>query len=214
MNAFGQFMITQSTVDIIISLKNEMQGIRSKGYLSLGMKEGEYFGMEVTQENITNSLDFLDQLINIINLCCDIVPLNPKTIENVSEYSKYKDLVGKSFIDTILLSEQEDRHVYTDDNVLRGFIYIEFAKISIWTQFLLQFLLRLNKISLIEYNSAVIKLSDMNYYHTSIDANILIEKGKQMNWIPHLSFKNILKILNGSFSDEFPSSTRIGKFYI
>jgi tetratricopeptide (TPR) repeat protein len=202
---FGKFKITQSTVDVITNLKSELQGIRSKGYMSLGKKEGEYIRIEVTKENIASSISFLEQAMNIINSYCEILPINPKTIEDFSEYGKYKDLLGKSFIDTVLMSKQENTHIYTDDNNLRGFIFSQFQKTSAWTQFILQYLLTVNAITLQEYNSCVLKLSDLNYYHTSIDSKVLIEKGKQINWIPDYSFINILKILGGNFSDEFPS---------
>lgn len=202
---FGKFTIAQSTVDVIISLKNQIQGIRSKGYSSIGKAEGKYFMVEVTPDTISNSIDFLDQLLNTVDSYCDIVTINPKTIEDIGEYGKYKDLIGKSFIDTILLSKQEHKDIYSDDNALRSFSYGELKIRGVWTQFLLQFLLQNNEMEISEYNNAIIKLSDMNYFHTSIDANIITEKGKQIKWIPDSSFKNILKILNGRYSDEFPS---------
>jgi hypothetical protein len=49
----------------------------------------------------------------------------------------------------------------------------------------------------------VIRLSRLNYYHTSIDADVIIESAKQADWHPEQPFLSIIKVLNGNNADEF-----------
>jgi predicted Zn-dependent protease len=199
---FGKLLVIQSTLDTVNSLHEELRsGMKSKGFLTIGKSNNRLFVHEVTAENISRSLTFLENIKMQIEKYCDISPLLPKTIQNCVDYSQKRDAFMKCFWDSALLAQQEDAILYADDIVFRQLAINELGVLSLSTQSLLNELHANTLLSREQYLDSVIKLSDLNYRHTSINAEVLIYKAKQCGWSPDDSFHYIIRILGGTFSD-------------
>lgn len=48
----------------------------------------------------------------------------------------------------------------------------------------------------------IVKLASSHYYHTSVDAEVLIEAARQSNWAPTEPYTTVLQLLSGKKSDE------------
>lgn len=203
---FGKLLIVQSTVDVLNLLSSELSsGMKSKGFLTIGKNHNELFVQEITADNINRSLNFLENINILIKKYCRIIPLSPTTIQECEDYSKKRDALMKCFWDSALLAKQESGFLYSDDFVFRQVSINDLGVKELSTQSLLNELIKSSMISKEQHLSSIVKLSDLNYRHTSINAEALIYKAKLCSWIPDLSFDNMIRILGGGFSDFIPA---------
>ncbi len=200
--AFGKLGIAQSTIDFIQDTINERKGIQSKGFMTIGKEGDEFVRQEISSADILCSIEYLESILDWIKNNCDIIPCN--TALNIRRDRKqYLDkMFGSSFVDTVLIASETGNILYSDDEQLRSFAKTEFNVDGVWTQIVLMYCLNINLLEKAKYTEGIVKLVCSHYYHTSIDADVLIEAARQSKWEPSQPYLTVLQVLNGESSDE------------
>ena len=200
-----RFIISQSLIDEINQYMNEIDTLKGQRGFTV-FKEGDnYYKKEKTEESKKSQKSYLEKLLDFTKNYCLIVSLEAKLISEMTDYDNMKKLIGISSISSILLAKQLDALLYSDDLMLRNFAKTEFKVNGIWTQYYLQKLMFDNILSAEKYYDYVILLSDMNYKHTSINAEIILQSFKNSSWNISESSIKLLSILNGNNSDLLPA---------
>lgn len=200
-----KYYVSQSLLDEINEYKSEVESFNGLKSFKVYKNGDNYLREDKNEEIIKSQKKYLDTLLNIIQKYCQIIPLDAKIISEVGEYDKMKKLIGVSSINSVFLAKQLNALLYSDDLMLRNFAKTEFNVDGIWTQYYLQKLMFDNVLQTEEYCNYVISLSDMNYKHTSINAEILIHCLKNTSWKVDSSVNKLFSILNGNNSDFIPA---------
>lgn len=172
---FGKFIFTQSSVDELKEKLRELSGRSKEGYASLSKQGEQYINDEVSPERVAKSTDYIKSLLDIVEQHGEIKPVTSALNINAKRRDELEDILGDSSIDTALLANQDGYALLSDDERLRGLSAQEFGVRSVWTQALLHWLNSTSLITQDEYDIATIRLVEMNYRHTRIDASILLK---------------------------------------
>ncbi len=199
---FGELGIAQSSIDLLQNTINERKGIMSKGFTVISKEGDKFVKQQIGAEMVKRHIEDLENIMELIKNNCEVIPCKASLFINKNKKQEFNELTGKSFVDTILIANEHGRLLYSDDERLRSFAKEEFSVNGIWTQALLMYCLDKKTLGRIEYNDMVIKIAASNYYHTSVDAKIMIESAKQSNWGNDQPYKSVLSILGEAFSDE------------
>ena len=201
-NRFGKFGIAQSTVDLLQETIQRQKGLSSKGFMNL-KEEGENLSyQEIGAELVQKKLEKYEKMLEWVRNNCEIIPCKAALAIKRQKRKEYDRILGQPFVDTILIACQESNSLYSDDALLRSIAKQHFNTEGVWTQILLMNCVNNNILKKEKYNKIVIDLVNLHYYHTSIDANTLIEAAKQANWKFKNPLANVLDILRKEQSDE------------
>ena len=200
-----KFIISQSLIDEINQYISEINAFEGQRGFTVFKNGDDYFRTDKTEEITKSQQTYLKRLLDFAKKYCHIIPLEPKVISEIKDYDKIKKLIGISSINSILLAKQSGALLYSDDLMLRKFAKTEYKVDGFWTQYYLQKLMFENIICAEKYNNYVISLSDMNYKHTSINAEIILQSFKNSSWDISESSIKLLSILNGTNSDLLPA---------
>ena len=121
---------------------------------------------------------------------------------NANRISRLRNMIGSSFMDTILIAKEKDALLCSDDFILRILAETEFGVGGIWTQVFLIFALNNSSLNSADYKNATIRLAILNYRYTTINSDILLEAAKIAKWKWSEPYLSIVKILNGGISSD------------
>lgn len=199
---FGKLGIAQSTVDLLSNTIGERKGIQSKGFMVVSKEGDKFVRQDISAEDIKRSLEHLEKVMGWININCDIVPCKAALNVKREERQQLEQMIGSSFIETILIASEPGTILYSDDERLRSLAKREFNTNGVWTQMLLMKCLDEGILDRGKYNESVIQLVNYSYRHTSIDAHVLLEAAKQSGWLPRPPYTTVVKVLGGQYSNE------------
>ena len=211
---FRTALISQSTLELLKSFINEMKQYEKKGLFSVGKQDGKYIKYEYQPDKIKKYIKKLEDLRDWLKNYCTIVPIKELLIMDANKIHQQKEIIGSSFIDTILIAKEKDAILYSDDFLLRTLAESEFKVGGIWTQVFLMFALEKKLIDYDVYNSSSLKLALSNYKYTSINDDILIEAARIAKWQWHEPFLSIARILDGGVSSDSSSLILARSFII
>jgi len=180
-NFTNKLVVSQSTIDLIRSLISEKQNLFSKGYMIISRENDKYVRYEITKEDINKQISFLREILIWTLKNFKIMPCTGALEININRKKKLDEIIGKSFVDTILIAKKTKYILFSDDLVLRLLAKNEFGIEGIWTQILLIKLLGLGKIKREVYIDKTINLIQYNYNYISFDAEVLRESFKRAN---------------------------------
>lgn len=200
--AFGKLGIAQSTIDFLQCIINERQGIQSKGFMTIGKEGDKFIRQEISVKDVKDSIEYLENILNWIKNNCEIIPCKAALDIKRNKKQQLDQTMGQLFIDTILIASEPGNSLYSDDERLRSFAKSEFNVDGVWTQVLLMHCLNIKVLEKNKYNKMAIKLVNIHYYHTSIDADILVESAKQAKWVLSQPYTSVLQVLQGKSSNE------------
>jgi len=201
-STFKNILISQSTLELLnFSIKEKTQ-FEDKGLFSLGKQDGKYIKYEYGPDEIKKQIKKLETLKNWVKKFCKIVPVKGILAMNANKINQLRDIIGVSFMDSILIAKERDTVLYSDDLLLRALGETEFGISGVWTQVFLLFALEINVINEHVYNSLSLKLALLNYRYTSINSDTLIESAKIANWEWKEPFIKISIILSGRISSD------------
>jgi hypothetical protein len=169
--------------------------------MSIG-KEGERFvRSEITGEEVKKMIEYFEEMISWVGKNCEVVPIKGALDIPRERKGPLTEMLGGSFLDTILISTESGNLLFSDDERLRTFAKSEFGVDGVWTQILLMFALNEKAIEKSRYNEVILNLICAHYYHIGIDADILIEAARKSDWAPSYPYTTILKLLGSDRSD-------------
>jgi tetratricopeptide (TPR) repeat protein len=210
---FGKLGIAQSTIDLLQYYIDERKNMYSRGFDTIWNEEDKCMIRKITAEEVERDIEILEDIMGWIRKNCEIIPCTAALNMTVENRQKFNDMVGQSFIDTILIASEPENLLYSDDLLLRSFAKAEFGVDGIWTQILLMHSVEKKIIERNEYNKVIIKLACSHYYFTSIDTGILIKAAKQSKWLPSYPYKTVLQTMRGESSIDI-SALRISAEFI
>ena len=202
--AFGRLGVAQSTIDELQHIINQREGMWSdREHMSVG-KEGERYVKSVfTPEQVRKDVEYLKGIVTWVRENCDILPCNAALEVNYFSRQKLNDLFQAVFIDTLLIASEPGYLLLSDDERLRLYAKTDFsvgAGINldvdgVWTQAVLEHCVNKKFLGKAEYNKMTIKLVCSHYYHTTFDAEVLMEAVEQSNWIPSEPYTTLVTTL-------------------
>jgi hypothetical protein len=202
LKAFGKLGVAQSTIDLLKQRIDEEKGIRLRGFIMLGKEGTQLTGHEIRTEEVRDYIEYLEDIIRWIENNCEVIPCNAALNMKAAWKRRLDEIFGRPFIDTILIASEPGNILYSDDERLRAFSKSEFNVDGVWTQIILMHCLKNNIFEKVKYNEMVVKLVCSHYYHTSVDADVLIESARQAKWTPSQPYTTVLQILSGNKSEE------------
>jgi hypothetical protein len=175
--------------------------------MSIG-KEGERFvRSEVTAEDVRRVIEYFENMLSWIGDNCEVVPVTGALDVPREQRDLLVDMLGAPFLDSVLIATESGNLLYSDDERLRSFAKLEFKVEGVWTQIILMLALNEEVIEKERYNQAVLQLACSHYYHTGIDAYVLIEAAKKSEWLPTYPYTEVLRLLHGERSNEVTALT-------
>lgn len=200
-SVFGKFGVARSTIDIISNALEESKALSGRGYLNIG-KEGDTLTRQViTPEMTQNNIDFLSRALDLINTACEVVPCTAALDINTNKRDILGNMLGDSFLDSVLIARQPGHLLYTDDVQLRIFAKQAFQVNGVWTQAILRLCSDNNLLEKRKYAEAVVKLTCLNYHFVSIDVDILLQAARMSGWQAKEPFRTVLQRLDGRTCD-------------
>jgi hypothetical protein len=107
----------------------------------------------------------------------------------------FEETIGKSFLQAIVIAQENKIPLYSDDLGTRLFANSEFGVSGFWTQAVAIHELNEKLISQEEYNNIAVRLILMGYRHTTINGAVLIEAARQSEWVTKHPFLAVVETL-------------------
>jgi tetratricopeptide (TPR) repeat protein len=193
----GKFGIAQSTIDLINEILLDLEGLKAKGFMTISKRGEQFLKREVSAEDVRKNTESLKNLLSWIDDNCEIFPVTAALAIKKNRRDDLNKLLGRSFVDTMLISTDPGNLLYTDDFQLRMLAKNDFHIDGIWTQPLLMHCLGIGALSRDAYNKYIVKLISSNLTYISVDYHVLIEAARQANWVPSQPFDKVVMVLSG-----------------
>ena len=173
--AFGKLRIVQPTIDELQRIINEREGMwLEQGGMTIGKQGDRYVKQIISPEDAKHGIEYLKGIIEWIKENCAIEPCTPALEMNQLDKRELNDMLQPLFIDTLLIANQPDYLLLSDDAHLRFD--------GVWTQIVLDHCVNKGLLDKPEYDKMTVKLVCSHYYHTTFNSDVLIEAVKQSDW--------------------------------
>jgi len=193
---FGKFGIAQSTIDEIILVLNEQIENRERDISYTGISSDDDVTIQtISPENVESNIKYLEDLLAWIDENCEIIPCKAALTINRNKRNKFSNMLGKSFMDTILIAKEEGNLLYSDDGPLRVIAKQNFDVEGIWTQAVLVECLTRDFLKTKEYNKAVVDLIRFDYNTTYFNVDILITAAEESKWMPLNPYTSVINVI-------------------
>lgn len=202
---FGKLLIAQTTVEALQNFIRDKQGFQESGFMSIGKEGEQYVRAEVKPEEVRRGVEYFEVIIGWVGENCEVVPVTGALDVPREQRVLLEEMLGAPFLDSVLIATEGGNLLYSDDERLRSFARTEFKVDGVWTQIILMLALSENVIDKERYNQAVLDLVCSRYYHTGIDADVLIEAARKADWLPAYPYTEALRLLRGERTDEGPA---------
>ena len=202
-DAFGEFTVTQSTIDLYNA--HILDHERTPGMGSLAKVGDEYVMDSMTDERREAQIRPFKETLAWAKQNCRIVP----AIEDLPpSWHDLGDDLHPAFVDSVLAAKAEGAILVTDDIVLRSLASQDAGVSGVWLQPLLMIAREKNKISYETYCQSVVALADAGLNFISLDGGCLhwsvADDGGELSE----RSKNLLNLMTKP-TVELPSSFRV-----
>ena len=197
--SFNTIYITQSTLDTLLEEISEKGGMGAKGFTTVWKENGQFYRSEITEDDIKNQIGFLKKIQDWVSANCVKSPVKEVLKLSHERRSQLEQVIGKSFLDSILLAKEKGCPIYSDDVGTRAIAQNELEVPGIWTQVVAIIAQEKGLIDADQLEKINIDLIIRNYRHTTISAATLLKAAEQANWSngePLLSVLNTLSQAN------------------
>lgn len=199
---FGKLLITQTTIEALQNFIRDKHGLEERGFMTIGKEGDQFVRSEVTADEVKRTVDYFEKMLTWIDEHCEVVPVKGALDIPREQKELLNEMLGSAFLDTVLIASEEGNLLFSDDERLRTFAKSEFDVDGVWTQIVLMFALNEGAIEKGRYTGAVLDLVRSHYYHTSVDADILIEAAKKSDWLPGYPYTEVLRLFRGERTDK------------
>lgn len=191
-----KIVIAQSTIDLLQNIIKEYKG-HEEGFMTAWKEGDEFIREEIKAEDIKAHIHYLENVLAWVNKDCEVSPCKAALDINRNRRQQYNDTMGKSFVDSILISKESGNLLYSDDGMLRSIAKSEFNVKSIWIQPILLNCLREKIIDRTGYNELIFKLMSLNYNYLIINGGIILQSAEKSSWLPISHYSTIInKVIN------------------
>jgi len=194
---YGKLGIAASSKAAIQTAIEDQKVMKSGVYMGSDSDED---GRDVSPDEIKRYREFLEEILNWIDGNCETIPCYAALAVG-GERRELGQKIGRSFMDSILIAQEKEKVLFSDDRILRSLAKERYSVNGIWTQALLRKCLDTGSLERDNYNRYIVKLSCSRYYDTAIDGEILLEAARQSAWRPSGQFKVVAESLSGKHSE-------------
>lgn len=213
MQKYGKFGISQSSVDQIRYLIEE-RGVYAKGHMIVKKINDQYVKYEITDEDMQEYKTYLKQLYSWISEYCEIHPSQKSLDIDRDERERYIKAIGQSSFDSIMLAQEDERLLISDDELLRALAQIHHNVNGVWTQAVLFQCLIDKDLTESRYLESIISLINLNYRHIGVNPAILLKGAEKSNWSGGEPFEKICSTLNGEYSELNSTANVVSNFIL
>lgn len=194
-DVLGKLGIAQSTVDLFQSMVESEQGLRSQGFSTIRAEAGKGVIEDFSAEQVKQRVKLLEDILVWIRKNCEVLPCY-KALEISSDmYNQLQEIFGAAFTDTALIAGEPGRILYSDDQCLRRYAFVDSRVPGIWTQVVLKYCFVKQNFNAPRYHKATLTLVALGYTHNYLEAGTLIESLRLAEWEPNLVYTAALKAL-------------------
>ncbi len=203
---FGKLCIAQSTIDALLQIIHEREGMWSQRESMRIEKQGSKYVSHLSNpEDRRRNVERLKDIIKWITENCEVLPCTAMLHMNLSQKQKLDDMLQPLFMDTLLIASQPGYLLLSDDGRLRTYAETNlnsdagtnFQINGVWTQVVLEHCLNQNVLDKTECSKMAIQLVCFHYYHTEFDTDTLMEALKQANWNLAEPYNSLVQALGG-----------------
>ena len=203
---FGRLCIAQSTIDVLLQIIHEREGMWSQREgMNISKQGNRYVRHMINPEDRRRNVEFLKGIINWIRENCEVLPCTSMLHMNLFQKQRFDDMLQPLFVDTLLIASQPGHLLLTDDGQLRTYAETNFNSDAgtnfqfdgVWTQVVLEHCLNQNVLDKDEYSKMAIQLVCFHYYHTEVDSDTLMGALKQANWNLAEPYNRLVQALGG-----------------
>lgn len=205
--------ISQSCIDEIELFLEEMKKIPDIGMLSLVKVGNEYFRNEFSKENANKNIEIFEGLINGLKEKAKILPSQTSFKINFQEKQKYDNVLGKCFVDSILIAKETNSVLLSDDYANRCIAKNDFNVNSTEIFAIFHYLLKNTFISEPDFIRLTGDLISINYRTIPLSSSkILMQLLDKSEYQLKFPFLNACEGLEGNFINNSVSCNILAEF--
>lgn len=201
-SVFGKLLVAQSTIEALQNFLRDKHGLEERGFMTISKEGDQFVRADVTADEVKRAVEYFEKLLGWIDENCEVTPVKGALDIPRERKDILNDMLGSDSLDTLLIATDNGNLLFSDDERLRGLARSEFKVEGVWTQIILMFALNENAIKKERYSEAILNLVCSHYYHTSIDADTLIEAAGKADWLLAYPYTEAIRLLNGDRTDE------------
>jgi len=192
---------SQITFDIVENFIAELSSGVDYNSMRLFIKDNVKYKIDEPIQTKHDALKFFKSFLSWIITNISIKSSDLFLQKNHEHEDVIRDVFGKSTYYTVLLAKENNGIAYIDDFCSRDFLCREFAIQGVWTQSVINYLVKSEII--VDTQIDIIRLAQFNYRHTSINVNTLHESFKLAGYKNKPPFTKVTSILKGNISSNF-----------
>jgi tetratricopeptide (TPR) repeat protein len=170
----GESFVAQATINVFKDYLEDLQDpMKSAGFNTVGKFRGQYFREEITPESVQNGIKYYTNLIAWLESNLKVLPSLPDLEVDSSEKKYLEDILGRSFLDSILIAKKEKLLLLSDDQRLREVALNEHRVAGLGTHDISAFLHSLEIITRKEFDTIAGALINIHYKEIPVNANVL-----------------------------------------
>lgn len=188
---FGKLIVVQSTLDELLQIIREQEGVWSEREgMTIGKQGNRYVREMINPADVKRSVEQLKAILRWVKENCDILPGTAALEMNLLQKKQFDEVFHPIFVDALLTAGKSGYVVLSDDKMLRAYAQTHFNPDAgtnfqiegVWTEVVLEHCLRHDLLDKATYDRAILQLICSHYYPIKIDADMLMEAAKQASW--------------------------------
>lgn len=169
----NNFIVSQSIIDVLQECYEDLERGATDGHFSLGYEDGKLVGHNISKEAIQKRRDTIDKIIQWCRQYAHITPAIKVLQVKREERQQTSRILGDCFYDSILLAEEYQAAVVSDDAPFKQLLHNGKTPLPFSTWQLLQYLYANGKLDQNTFETWSIKLVLANYVYIPITGDQL-----------------------------------------
>jgi|GEM_PF-6067507 Tfp pilus assembly protein PilF len=198
-----KLFVSQATLDEIIALIHEFELHKIQGeFVTISKHKGQYVKENVRISDLEKAIEDYTKLKNWVVDNTKILPTPPSLSINYKKKKEVEGMIGHCFIDTILISQDKDLVLMSDDARLRVFAHSEYGVSGISSYTFICLLLSSGKINEGEFHELACDMISLNYRSIPVSEKLLSLAAEKSSFNLTPPFSTALESLSSEVSDQ------------
>jgi hypothetical protein len=178
---FQQVYVAQAGIDVLIE---DVQMLRQfdQEHGSIGREGERYTLTTIPKEVAAHNIQFVEQILAFAQENCQVMPIARALELGRERFEQTEFVLGRSSIASVLVAEETDTLLYSDDFLLRTVAQHDFSVAGVWTQPVLSNACDQGILKEEEYRDSVAALVLANYYYVSLNTPVLMHVLRENQW--------------------------------
>ena len=178
---FQQVYVAQASIDVLIE---DVQMLRQfdQEHGSIGREGERYTLTTIPKEVVAHNIQFVEQILAFAQENCRVMPIARALELGRERFEQTEFVLGRSSIASVLVAEETDTLLYSDDFLLRTVAQHDFSVAGVWTQPVLSSACDQGILKEEEYCDSVAALVLANYSYVPLNILVLIHVLRESQW--------------------------------